>query len=1640
MTVTDNELPSITCPTDVGVSADAGVCYATSVGLGTPTTGDNCGVSDVTNDAPAQFPVGDTIVTWTVTDTSGNTAQCTQTVTVTEDELPVITCPVDINQTADAGQCGATIDVGTATATDNCGVDPVVGTRSDGLELTDDYPVGTTTITWVATDLSGNSAQCTQTVTVTDDEAPTPGVASSPPYASSSPVEVTYAGASDNCGVAEVQLWFKKDDSAWAYSDWSSTGASGSFYFTPSGEGTYCFDLVAVDTVGNASPPPPPSGDGDTCTVYETCTPPEITQQPAPQTVYVGEPVTFCVTATGGQAPGSPLAMGGTGGPRPGAMGENDKQRQVAERYGKLPLSFVENRGQLDEAVRYVIRGPQASAFFTDTGVTFDLWEAATEDTATRKRAVLRTTLVDSSPETRVVGTDELSGKVNYFIGNDQSKWYRDVPAFKSVTYRDVWPGIDVAYYGDGKQLEYDVCVAPGADLAQVRLRYEGAEGIWLDDSGDLHVETAVTEFVERVPAIYQIRDEEEVCLEGSFVLIDNETVAFRVDEHDPSLPLVIDPESDLIWSTFLGGGERDDALAIAVGPEDCAYVAGYTESSDFPTTLGAFDEDHNGGIDAFVAKLCEDELVYSTFLGGDSTDSASGIAVDEDGCAYVTGGTYGLGFPITPGAYDEVYGGMAHADAFVTKLSADGSVLDYSTFLGGVDPDAGQGITVDPIGCAYVSGYTESSDFPTTLNAYDQDYNPPDPVSGSPRDAFVTKLNESGTDLLYSTYLGQNCEHGADIEIDASRCAYVVGFTDSPSFPTTADAYDTTYNGNPSDAFVSKLCPNLSGQSSLVYSTFLGSSGRDCGGSIDVDSDQCAYVSGYTESSGFPTTPGAFDTTHNGGEDVFVTKLNESGSDLLYSTYVGAGSNENAVSVSVDASRCAYITGYTLSSGFPTTPDPYDPTYNGSYDCFVTKLNPLATDLVYSTFLGGSDLDSGRDIAVSPSGYAYVSGQTFSVDFPIKNAYDTDYDGNQDAFVARLSTPNVIGLWYQWRKDGVSIPGENASCITIDPVACADAADYTCTVTNSCGSVTSDPATLTVNAPPQIDTHPGSQVVCVGGPVTFCVTASAECGTLTYQWYKDGAPIGTDSDCYDIPSCTTDDAGIYVCEVTNSCGSATSDAAGLGVGECRTVAEAKQMSDGYAVAVKGQTITAAFDDFFYVESDDRACGIRVEEPGHGLAEGTRVDVAGSLQTNSDGERYIDASLVVETDSGSIAPLAMNNLAVGGGDWFYDPVTGAGQKGISGATGLNNIGLLITTWGKVLQGAPGDTDPMQIDDGSGLHVEVVLPSGVTSPGYGAYVAVTGASSCATEDQQITGPDNPTYQDFQRRVILATSIDVLQSPPAWNYTGEMVYIAPGDFLMGNSGVGDDATYGNPDWEEPQHSVYLSGYWIGKHHVTREEYRQFIEAGGYSNPAYWPDEGWDWKEANNRTEPDWWAPDQNWGSPPGQFTQTDEHPVVGVTYYEAEAFCKWAGGHLPTEAQFEKAARWDGHPRVYPWGDSWDAERCNCWYDTLYPGYQTAPVCSYSPSGDSPYGCCDMAASVWEWCADWLDYGYYSQTPAYGWLDTQGPVESGESPPYRVIRSASWGDSLGEYRCAYRGRCLPGGDGEGWGQINGFRVAR
>jgi hypothetical protein len=476
---------------------------------------------------------------------------------------------------------------------------------------------------------------------------------------------------------------------------------------------------------------------------------------------------------------------------------------------------------------------------------------------------------------------------------------------------------------------------------------------------------------------------------------------------------------AQLLYSTYFGGSAIDFGNGIALDNEGNIYITGQTNSADFPTSLGAYDVSTNGSYDIFVSKLNPNfsgvsSLIYSTFIGGTVTDWTKSIAVDTSGNAYITGVTLSSDFPTTSTAFDTVYHGFG--DIFVTKLNPNGSTLIYSTYLGGVGIDTGIAIVVDNIGDAYITGRTESPDFPVTLNAFDTIFNNNSTYNAN---AFITKINANGTGLVYSTYLGGFLPDDATgIAIDNSGNSYVAGRTQSTDFPVTLGAFDMTTNGF-GDIFISKI--NNTG-TSLVYSTYIGGSYEDYVNGFAIDNNENAYITGYTMSLNYPVTPNAYDTVFNNGTpapyEMYITKLNAAGSNLIYSTFFGGDiGGQSGRSIVADNIGNAYITGNTNSPDFPLTIDAVDTVVNagipGQYaDAFISKINSSGTAVLYSTFFGGSSQDQGSAITLDNAENVYLMGWTQSTEIPItSNAYNTSSHGymNPEVYLCKVHIPTVI-------------------------------------------------------------------------------------------------------------------------------------------------------------------------------------------------------------------------------------------------------------------------------------------------------------------------------------------------------------------------------------------------------------------------------------------------------------------------------------------------------------------------------------------------------------------------------------------------------------------------------------------------------
>jgi hypothetical protein len=661
------------------------------------------------------------------------------------------------------------------------------------------------------------------------------------------------------------------------------------------------------------------------------------------------------------------------------------------------PLNFEENRGQADARVKFLVRSAHG-ALLLKTNEAILVRRANTAGPAG-----MRMQFIGADPVTKVTGVEALPGKVNYLIGNDPRAWQRNIPTYARVKYTNIYPRTDLTFYGNQQQLEYDFMLAPGADPHRITLRFAGSAGPAaprVDANGDLVLNDSAGEIRFHKPVVYQ-GGATPRSIDGRYVLRGDATVGFAVAAYDHSRALIIDPVltystylggsddegifgirfdnagniyvagetsslnfptahsfqanlggdydgfitkfdptgSRLIYSTYLGGTLFDHCAGLAVDGSGSAFVAGITQSADFPVA-NAIQPKLLGQANAFVARLdpSGSTLVFSTYLGGSGYDQAADIGLDAQGNAYLAGSTTSTNFPITPGAYQTVCDqgaipGTCIGDAFVAKVSASGSKLLYSTYLGGGGSDTGLGIAVDPIGSVYVTGQTLSTNFPL-MNPYQANL-------AGPANAFVTKFNPQGNGLVFSTYLGGNgYDAGFGIAIDSLDRAYVTGNTSSTNFPTV-NPFQPVNAGGSSDGFISKF---TSSGEKLMYSTYFGGTGMDFPFRVAVDAGDNAAVIGFTASLDFPVV-NAIQPVYGGGDtDGFVIKFDSAGSQVDYSTYLGGTGDEYGYAIHADGAGNIWVGGSTSSLNFPLM-KPYQGVYGGGpFDAFLSKLSPNAS------------------------------------------------------------------------------------------------------------------------------------------------------------------------------------------------------------------------------------------------------------------------------------------------------------------------------------------------------------------------------------------------------------------------------------------------------------------------------------------------------------------------------------------------------------------------------------------------------------------------------------------------------------------------------------------------------------------------
>ena len=742
------------------------------------------------------------------------------------------------------------------------------------------------------------------------------------------------------------------------------------------------------------------------------------------------------------------------------------------------PLAFERNVGQTDAAADFVARTRDGNVFLTRQGP----WVVIPSGPEGERRAAVRLRMQGTSGSPS--GEQPLPGKASYFVGSDSANWRVGIPTYGRAVYPGSGRGVDVAYYGTEGHLEFDLVLAPRADVSALGFTVEGADALTVAETGDLQVTVDGANLTLHRPGVFQGEGDARVSIAARYVLEPHGVVRIVVAPFDASRPLLVDPV--LTYSTYVGGTNGNYATAVAVDTSGNAYVVGFTSSATFPISAGIFQRSNAGGNDVFVSKLnpTATAFAYSTYLGGSSDDYGYGIAVDSAGNVTVVGETSSADFPVTAGSVQSTHGGGA--DAFITRLNATGGGIIYSSYLGGVQDDSARGVALGTTGVAYVVGTTASPNFPATSGSAQT-------TLGGNSDAFVAEVAANGSSLVYATFLGgAGNDFGNGIAIDATGRAYATGQTLSANFPTTTGALQTTRTAGVYAAFVSQVAAN---GATLGYSTYYGGSKDTYGAALAIDTTGNAYIAGSTDAIDLPGTTGGAQPANAGETDGFVAKLNAAGSALSYATYIGSNGEDGAAAITVDGTGNARVTGHTNSSAFlVTTGGVVDTgggtdifvvelnatgasfTYSGHFggrgedfalgaasdatgdlyvvgsttsnnypttagtlqtinvsgtDGFVTKINPAGTQLSYSTLLGGVNAHQGQAVAVDSTGNVYVAGSTDSPTFPTTAGVIQPFTGGlNDAFVMKMA-PGGASLLYSTYLGGTG--NDYARALAVD-------------------------------------------------------------------------------------------------------------------------------------------------------------------------------------------------------------------------------------------------------------------------------------------------------------------------------------------------------------------------------------------------------------------------------------------------------------------------------------------------------------------------------------------------------------------------------------------------------------------------------
>jgi hypothetical protein len=704
---------------------------------------------------------------------------------------------------------------------------------------------------------------------------------------------------------------------------------------------------------------------------------------------------------------------------RPGIETINGPKLTLNPNFGKIPLYFIPNKGQVNEKAKFYAKTSRYTLWMTEEGLVFDsvrkveathpapaghprrgTYKASQEgkiagphspylsyspDSTKIERDVSRLVFLDANKNPEIVPMEITRHKINYYIGSDPTKWQNGISTSGAVLYKDIYNNIDLKVYGNESQIEYDWIVKPGGNPADIRFEYKNAKGSRIDKKGNLFIETNFGELLHKKLVSFQEINGKRVSVESNFKRFDKNTYGFKVHQFSKDYELIIDPVVSLEYSTYLGGSSNELYTRMFVDEFGQVHLTGYTYSYDFPIKNAYQGSKASSLLDAILTKFDSSgsALIFSTYFGGSSSEYFFAITVAGNGDVYIAGDTFSSDLP----AINSRIGGK---DVFIARFDSSGNFL-CGRYLGGTSEDRNLDIVLDGSNHLWATGFTRSSNFPT-VNPYQGT------LSGS-TSVCVSRLTANLANIVYSTYLGGSGESfGWRIAVDNSGYFYVTGRTSSINFPLK-NAWQNKHGGGQYDVFLTKF---ESDGSDLIFSTYLGGSGDDHGFGLAVRNSGDIYVGGFTYSNDFPTI-NPYQENNAGGQDVFISAFNSDGSQLLYSTYLGGTADDQHGRLVLDSSGYIYVSGNTGSSNFPTKA-PYQSTKKGSDDAFLSILSPGGTDLIYSTFFGGSGWERCLNIARDSSGNIYLAGETLSWDLPVLNSFQPNRGGGQDFFVARFS------------------------------------------------------------------------------------------------------------------------------------------------------------------------------------------------------------------------------------------------------------------------------------------------------------------------------------------------------------------------------------------------------------------------------------------------------------------------------------------------------------------------------------------------------------------------------------------------------------------------------------------------------------